>query len=167
LVLWEARRLDEQVHQTSSSSEIFPLQRRSVLAGSGRCSSVLVTVSCRRRKEPSASSRRTCTTVAIFVLTSAMERCFVSTCVTGWRHNEGDSVERGREELQEKRAGISKLFLGRVTEGGTRSLGGGASGNTVCQVPNNVPEEVLHLPQHLRGSPTSPRIPTNQVKEEI
>jgi len=76
-------------------------------------------------------------------------------------------VERGREELQEKRAGISKLFLGRVTEGGTRSLGGGASGNTVCQVPNNVPEEVLHLPQHLRGSPTSPRIPTNQIKEEI
>jgi hypothetical protein len=33
-----------------------------------------------------------------------MESCFVSTCVTYWRRNEGDEVERWREELQEKQS---------------------------------------------------------------
>jgi hypothetical protein len=56
-----------------------------------------------------------------------------------------DMLEMQRRKLggekcyKRNTVGISKLFLCGVIEGGTRSLGGGASGHTVCQMPDNIP----------------------------
>jgi hypothetical protein len=46
----------------------------------------------------------------------------------------------GEKSYKRNRVGISKLFLYGVMEGGTRSLGGAASGHTICQMPDNIPE---------------------------
>jgi hypothetical protein len=78
--------------RSSPSSAIFPLPCRSALAGSRRCSSLLMTASCCRRKSAFCCFQRDSSTAV--ALTSAMESCFVNTCVTCWRRNEGDSVER-------------------------------------------------------------------------
>ena len=54
-------------------------------------------------------------------------------------------------------------------EGETLSHGGRVCGHTVCQMPDNIPELVLHLlPRRGWGLPSRmPSMHTNQIKEEI
>src|SRR5580658_4581674 len=111
---------------------MFPLACRSVLA----CSRRLTAASCYRRKRAFCCFEKdSSTAVAIFVLTLALESCFVNAC---------DMLEKRRTRLggekgyKRSRAGISNLC--GVMEKGAQSLGRGTCEHNVRQMPDNIPE---------------------------
>jgi hypothetical protein len=55
---------------------------------------------------------------------------------------------RWTEALQQKPRRISNLFLCRAIKGVTLSLERGASGHTICKMPDNILEQVFLLLNH-------------------